>query len=74
MVNELLLVEAQGELADVWSRGGAGDATMDTAERQKYLLLQRASTFLFEEIFYQHRDGMLDEKRWVQTRSSVCAS
>jgi hypothetical protein len=67
MVNELLLVEAQGELADVWFRGGAGDATLNAAERQKYLLLHRANTFLFEEIFYQHKDGMLDEKRWAQT-------
>lgn len=45
-------------------RGNAGDPSLSQEDILRYLTFQRNTFRLFEEFFYQHRDGMLDESRW----------
>jgi len=46
-------------------RALAGDVTLEPAQVIRYQMLFLAGFRLFEEFFYQHREGMLDASRWA---------
>jgi hypothetical protein len=50
---------------ELWARGGAADPSLTDEEINRYQALALLALWLFEEHFYQHRDGMLDEGRWA---------
>lgn len=60
-----LAIMSNPDLSALQIRGGTGDATMPPEMVMQYLVLTRNIFRLFEEFFYQHRDGMLDDVRWA---------
>lgn len=52
------------EGAQTMLRGNAADVSLDTAQARQYLAMLLSVLRLFEEFYYQHRDGMMDEARW----------
>lgn len=52
------------EGAQTMLRGNAADVSLDTAQARQYLAMLLSVFRLFEEFYYQHRDGMMDEARW----------
>ena len=60
-----LTIIANPELSSLQIRGGTGEPTMPPEMVMQYLVLTRNIFRLFEEFFYQHKDGMLDEVRWA---------
>lgn len=53
-----------GDMSEIWARGSAGDTTLTSLETQRYLTHAVMTFWLYEEHFYQRRDGMLDDTRW----------
>ena len=49
----------------LWTRGGAADPSLTDEEIGRYQGIVVLTLWLFEEHFYQHRDGMLDPGRWA---------
>jgi hypothetical protein len=49
----------------VWTRGGQADSSMTDEEIARYQGITLMMLWLYEEHFYQHRDGMLDPGRWA---------
>lgn len=49
----------------LWARGGAVDPTLTDEEISRYQGIVLLTLWLYEEHFYQHRDGMLDPERWA---------
>ena len=45
-------------------RGNAADVSLDSAQSRQYLAMLLSVFRLFEEFYYQYRDGMMDEARW----------
>lgn len=60
-----IAIMSNPELSSLQIRGGTGDASMPVEMVMQYLVLTRSIFRLFEEFFYQHRDGMLDDVRWA---------
>ena len=52
------------EGAETMLRGNAADISLDNAQSRRYLALLLSVFRLFEEFYFQHRDGMMDEARW----------
>lgn len=52
------------ESAETMLRGNAADLSLDSAQSRQYLAMLLSVFRLFEEFYYQHRDGMMDEARW----------
>jgi len=52
------------EGAETMLRGNAADVSLDSARSRQYLAMLLSVFRLFEEFYYQHRDGMIDEARW----------
>ncbi|MEQ1754862.1 MAG: hypothetical protein ABL973_12100 [Micropepsaceae bacterium] len=65
VVQDALLQLSSPELASLQLRGSAGDLSLTTEQTWQYLMVTRNTFRLFEEFFYQHRDGMLDHARWA---------
>src|SRR5215469_2944810 len=53
----------QPDFIDTYLRGNAADQTMDDAQCTRYYHVIGSELREFEELFYQHRDGLIDEKR-----------
>ena len=53
-----------GDMSDIWVRGSAGDGSLTSLEIQRYVAHALMTFWLYEEHFYQRRDGMLDDTRW----------
>jgi len=49
----------------LWTRGGAADPSLTDEEIGRYQGIVLLTLWLYEEHFYQHRDGMLDPARWA---------
>lgn len=49
----------------LWTRGGAADPNLTEEEIGRYQGIVLLTLWLYEEHFYQHRDGMLDPGRWA---------
>lgn len=49
----------------LWARGGAADPSLTDEEIGRYQGIVLLTLWLYEEHFYQHRDGMLDPGRWA---------
>jgi len=45
-------------------RGAVGDVTMDDVQTMRFLLMQYSSFYMWEDQFYQHREGLLDDERY----------
>lgn len=52
------------ESAETMLRGNAADVSLDSAQSRQYLAMLLSVFRLFEEFYYQHRDGMMDKPRW----------
>ena len=66
MVQDAVLqLSSTPAIAMVQMRGGSGDLSMTPEETFQYLMVTRNTVRLFEEFFYQHKDGMLDSARWA---------
>jgi|SRR5215469_3127856 len=52
------------ESAETMLRGGIADVSLDSVRSRQYLATLLSVFRLFEEFFYQHKDGMMDEARW----------
>ena len=65
MQDAVLQLSATPELTSIQMRGAAGDLSMTDEQTWQYLIVTRNTFRLFEEFFYQHRDGMLDSARWA---------
>jgi hypothetical protein len=44
-------------------RGGAGDLTLDPIQSYRFMFTMIAVFYNWEDGFYQHRDGLIDEER-----------
>ena len=66
-VQELALLGTQAEAAELGIRGSAGDESLSPVQTRQYLTVSLCTLRIMEELFYQHRDGMLDEARWATT-------
>lgn len=49
----------------LWIRGGVADPNLTGEEIGRYQGMVLLTLWLYEEHFYQHRDGMLDPGRWA---------
>jgi hypothetical protein len=49
----------------IWTRGNAADPSLTDEEIGRYQGIVLFTLWLYEEHFYQHRDGMLDPGRWA---------
>ncbi len=49
----------------LWLRGGFADPSLTDEEIARYQGVALMTFWLYEEHFYQHRDGMLDPGRWA---------
>src|SRR5471030_741503 len=58
-------IASSKESSEVFRRGSEADATLDTADCNRYLGYALSAFWAYEEFFYQHRDGMIDEARWA---------
>jgi hypothetical protein len=58
-------------LTDLFVRGGDGDLTMDRNQIVRYFMTTLGLFYNFEDLFYQHRDGLIDDERHKATTSTV---
>ena len=58
-------IASSRESSEVYRRGAEADATLDMADCNWYLGYALSAFWAYEEFFYQHRDGMIDEARWA---------
>ncbi len=58
---------ADPTLAEVVMRGGAGDLTMDPIQTYRFMFTMIAVFYNWEDGFYQHRDGLIDDERHIGT-------
>lgn len=58
---------------EIWARGGAADPTLTTEDVGRYQAIAVMTFWLFEEHYYQRRDGMLDDARWATNISRLRA-
>ena len=61
-------ISRQGSAADMMEismRGGAGDSTLDPIQSARYAQFSLQCLWLYEEYFYQHREGMLGASGWA---------
>ncbi|MBY0568795.1 MAG: hypothetical protein K2P70_15875 [Hyphomonadaceae bacterium] len=50
---------------EIWVRGGAADQSLTTEDVTRYQAVALMTFWLYEEHYYQRRDGMLDDERWA---------
>ena len=60
-----LEIASSRESAEVYRRGSEADPSLDMADCNRYLSYALSAFWAYEEFFYQHRDGMIDEARWA---------
>lgn len=61
-------------LVDTVMRGSAGDQTMEDVQAARYVLMTYASFYNFEDQFYQHREGLLDDARNLGGIKAIAAA
>lgn len=52
-------------------RGGIGDKTLSDEACEQFVLHVMGDFFAYEEWFLQHRDAMLDDRRWTGNLNSM---
>jgi hypothetical protein len=62
---------AEPGLSAVFERGVDADPTMDHNQYTQFYLWMGAVYFTWEDIFYQHRDGLVDDERHVGTLTQL---
>jgi hypothetical protein len=62
---------AHSNYFDVLARGAAGDPTLSETEAARYVSNELSNLFAYEEWYYQHLDGMIDERRWKSNLASL---
>jgi hypothetical protein len=55
---------AESDHFELHSRAIRGDATLGETEATRYVVSEWSNLFAYEECFFQHLDGMIDERRW----------
>jgi len=60
-----LSIASSKEASEVYRRGSEADTTLDIEDCSRYLSYALSAFWAYEEFFYQHRDGMIDEARWA---------
>jgi hypothetical protein len=58
-------------LSEVFERGIDADQTMDRSQYAQFYLWMGAVYFTWEDLFYQHRDGLVDDERHVGTLNQL---
>jgi hypothetical protein len=58
-------------LTDLFVRGGDGDLTMDRNQIVRFYMTTMGLFYNFEDLFYQHRDGLIDDERHNATTSTL---
>ena len=67
----IYLQAAQGDFADVLTRGFAGDATLDGRDCNRFVWFAATIFNMFEDMFDQHRDGIIDKETFASAISSM---
>jgi hypothetical protein len=67
-VQELTILGAQADLAGISIKGSAGDDGMTDVEIRQFNVIALCTLRIMEELFYQHRDGMIDTTRWATSK------
>ena len=62
-----LALAGDKETSEIWHRGNAADPSLDITDTNRYYMIMLSIFWAYEEHFYQHRDGMIDESRWATT-------
>jgi hypothetical protein len=52
-------------LLNIYLRGTAGDPSMNDIEAARFVVLSTARFYSYEDQFYQHKDGLLDDARYA---------
>ena len=63
-IDMLLRIAEDSSLSDVGSRGNAGDTTLDRAQINQYFSFRVSGFINWEDQFYQHHDGLLNDDRF----------
>jgi hypothetical protein len=58
-------------LTDLFIRGNDGDLTMDRIQIVRFIMTTMGLFYNFEDLFYQHRDRLIDDERHKATTSTV---
>lgn len=56
---------ADPSLLETYLRGTAGDPALNDIEAARFVVLSTARFYSFEDQFYQHREGLLDDARYA---------
>ena len=60
-----LAIASDKEASELWRRGNEADPSLDAAEGNQYFVFAISAFWAYEEFFYQHQDGMIDQARWA---------
>jgi AcrR family transcriptional regulator len=67
----LYLQASQGDFVDVLIRGLAGDTAMDAKDCNRFVWFTAAVFNMFEEMFHQHRDEIIDDATFASSLSAM---
>ncbi|HEV2530323.1 hypothetical protein [Phenylobacterium sp.] len=73
-VQQLQMIYQQASQAgssDIFTRGLAGDATLDGSECNRFVWLASAMFNMFENMFDQHREGIVDKQTFASAVASM---
>jgi hypothetical protein len=65
---------SDSSLIEVVIRGIAGDQTMDDVQAFRFVNVTYSGFYNFEDQFYQHREGLLDDARHLGLTKTIAAS
>lgn len=69
----IYLQASQSDFVDVLTRGLAGDASMDGRDCNRFVWFAATMFNMFEDMFAQHRDGIIDKETFASAISSMRA-
>ena len=58
---------ADPTFAPIWRAGMAADPQMDSTACHAFAWFERGTLISYQEQFLEHRDGMIDDRRWKAT-------
>jgi hypothetical protein len=67
----LYLQASQGDFVDILNRGLAGDVSMATNDCNRFVWFASAIFNMFEEMFHQHRDKIIDDATFASSISAM---
>ncbi len=67
----LYLQASQGDFVDILNRGLAGDVSMEAKDCNRFVWFAAAIFNMFEEMFHQHRDKIIDDATFASSISAM---